>query len=492
MKKQVYSKSIGLMSLILVAFQLSMLTSCDEWLDVKPKTQIESTDMFSSETGFKDALNGVYIKITSSSMYGREMTYGFVDVIGDMYYGVYSNTNYSQAKNHNYTYTGVETMINSIWQNSYNAIATLNEFLNQMEAADKGSFSRDNYNVMKGEALGLRAFLHFDLLRLFAKAPVVDPNAEAIPYVTTYSSQITPTSSVSATLDQVIADLQAAADLLKQSDPIITGREITASDDNGYLMDRQFHMNYYAVKAILARAYLYKGDKSNARQCAQEVINSGKFTWTPVESIATANDSERDRTFTPEQVFALQCDNLYSYIDPTIYGSTLAYSARLYLYSSWLNNIWPTATHSTDWRRVYFITNQGTSSSYNYTSTKLLQEGMNANYTKRMPIIRLPEMYLILAECDVPNAATQLNIIREHRGVTAPVTLTDETALQNEITMEYYREFIHEGQLFYRYKRINADKHYTGYYFRLAAFNPNLYVLPMPAEEIEFGNRNNE
>ncbi|MBR0523781.1 MAG: RagB/SusD family nutrient uptake outer membrane protein, partial [Prevotella sp.] len=358
MKKQLYSKSIGLISLILVAFQLSLLTSCDEWLDVKPKTQIESTDMFSTETGFKDALNGVYIKMSTASMYGREMTYGFLDVIGDAYYSVYSNAVYSAALQHNYTYTGVETMINNIWQNSYNAIATLNEFINQIEAADKASFSRDNYNVLKGEAYGLRAFLHFDLLRLFAKSPAADPNAEAIPYVTTYSFQITPSSTVSATLDQVIADLNTAADLLKQSDPIATGREITASDDNGYLMDRQFHMNYYAVKAILARAYLYKGDTNNARQCAQEVISSGKFTWTPVESIATANDSERDRTFTHEQVFALQCDNLYSYVDPTIWGSSLAYSARLVLYSSWLTKIWPTNTHATDWRYVYFMTNQ--------------------------------------------------------------------------------------------------------------------------------------
>lgn len=490
MKKILYKKGSWLLCAVLITCQLSLFTSCDDWLDVKPKTQIESDDMFSSETGYKDVLNGIYINISSANMYGREMTYGFVDVIGDVYYGIYNNSNYSQALNHNYTYTGVETMINNIWQNTYTSIAMTNELLDQLEKADKSMFARDNYNVIKGEAIGLRAFLHFDILRLFAKAPVVDANASAIPYVTTYSFKITPQSTVTETLDKIIADLQTAADLLKQSDPIITGREITTSDDNGYLLNRQFHMNYYAVKAELARAYLYKGDKSNARQCAQEVINSGKFTWTRVENIATSSDAERDRTFTREHVFALQIDNMDTYVNPTVYSSSDAYWVRLYMSNSWFNNVWPTATHSTDWRRVYFVTNKGTNSSYNYTSTKLWQEGMNERYVKRMPIIRLPEMYLILAECDMANAATQLNIIREHRGVTAPVNITDETAMQDEITLEYFREFYNEGQLFYRYKRINDAIHYGGYYFRKnVSFNTDFYVLPMPAEEIEFGSR---
>ena len=147
-----------------------LLTACDDWLDVKPKTQIESDDMFSSETGFKDVLNGVYVNLSSSDMYGREMTYGLVDIIGDTYYGVYGNTNYSRALSHEYTFTGVEEIINTIWKKSYTTIAMLNELLNQLEQADKSMFGTDNYNVIKGEALGLRAFLHFDILRLFGNA----------------------------------------------------------------------------------------------------------------------------------------------------------------------------------------------------------------------------------------------------------------------------------------------------------------------------------
>ena len=64
-------------------------------------------------------------------------------------------------------------------------------------------------------------------------------------------------------------------------------------------------------------------------------------------------------------------------------------------------------------------------------------------------------------------------------------------ALLDEIGLETYREFINEGKLFYWYKRLNRTTHWGGYYFEnTVQFNPDLYVLPMPEEEIEFGNRN--
>ena len=44
---------------------------CSDWLDVKPRTEIEQEVMFSSEDGFKTALNGVYILLADASLYGK-------------------------------------------------------------------------------------------------------------------------------------------------------------------------------------------------------------------------------------------------------------------------------------------------------------------------------------------------------------------------------------------------------------------------------------
>ena len=307
-----------------------LFSSCEEWLDVKPKSEIEGSELFSTEQGFKDALTGIYTAMSAESLYGREMTYGLVDVIGDAYYSgaIYSGTAYAYARNHQYDQTSVEALINTIWSGCYNVIATINNTLENLEQADSTMFAADNYNVIKGELLGLRAFLHFDLLRLFAPSYAVGAAENAIPYVTTYGYEITPQSTVGEVIDYILTDLEDAVACLETSDPIVTGREITATDDNGYLLNRQFHFNYYAAKATMANVYLYKGDHANARKYALEVIDSGKFPWTSVDNIATSAVADRDRTFTSEQIFALQITDLNDYVLGKVYG-TIQYRVQL-------------------------------------------------------------------------------------------------------------------------------------------------------------------
>lgn len=85
-------------------------------------------------------------------------------------------------------------------------------------------------------------------------------------------------------MGKVLKDLQDAAKCL-ENDPILTGRTVSEIDDNGYLMNRQVHLNYYAVKGLMARVYLYKGDYANAEVCAKEVIGSGCFEWVKQENL---------------------------------------------------------------------------------------------------------------------------------------------------------------------------------------------------------------
>ena len=56
----------------------------------------------------------------------------------------------------------------------------------------------------------------------------------------------------------VLVDLGNAAEYLK-SDPIYTGKAIAETTDNGYLMNRQVHLNYYAVKGLMARTSSQEG-----------------------------------------------------------------------------------------------------------------------------------------------------------------------------------------------------------------------------------------
>ncbi len=65
---------------ITVLFLSLTLTSClNEWLTVNPKTDMTRDDMFSTESGFKDALSGVYIQLKNSAGYGQRLTYTTIE-----------------------------------------------------------------------------------------------------------------------------------------------------------------------------------------------------------------------------------------------------------------------------------------------------------------------------------------------------------------------------------------------------------------------------
>ncbi|MFR7807931.1 MAG: RagB/SusD family nutrient uptake outer membrane protein, partial [Butyricimonas faecihominis] len=152
-----------------------------------PKSDVKSDDLFKDENGFWDVLTGVYSIMVTPSAYGRELSFGYLDVMAQYYDKITSQThNYYKTKGYDYTDTQEETRLKSIWKGHYKAIVNLNVLL---EYADKNKnvfASEQHYRIVKGEAFGLRAFLHFDLLRLFGPSPADGLEQQAIPYADTY------------------------------------------------------------------------------------------------------------------------------------------------------------------------------------------------------------------------------------------------------------------------------------------------------------------
>ena len=63
---------VGLISLLTI-------TSCDKFLTVNPKTEMTQEVLFSSQTGFADALTGVYIQMKGNSIYGQAMSWTTIE-----------------------------------------------------------------------------------------------------------------------------------------------------------------------------------------------------------------------------------------------------------------------------------------------------------------------------------------------------------------------------------------------------------------------------
>ena len=67
------------------AILCSFCWACNSWLDVKPIDKVLEDQLFQSETGFEEALNGIYIELNQSSLYGGDLMFNMVEVLAQRY-----------------------------------------------------------------------------------------------------------------------------------------------------------------------------------------------------------------------------------------------------------------------------------------------------------------------------------------------------------------------------------------------------------------------
>ena len=184
---------------------MTTLAACD-FLDIDTPGIVNRDKMFENEQGFIDAMNGVYASMADADLYGEQLSFGFVDEIAQLYYNDYEANETTLTKTFDLRYRDedVRPQIDAIWSKAYNTIASANSVLDNISGHDFAILPR-----IRGEALTVRAFLHFDLLRLFA--PNIERGDEqAIPYVEHFSISPVERSTVREVYERIVADLTEA------------------------------------------------------------------------------------------------------------------------------------------------------------------------------------------------------------------------------------------------------------------------------------------
>ncbi|WP_293788420.1 RagB/SusD family nutrient uptake outer membrane protein [uncultured Pedobacter sp.] len=450
----------------------AMLTSCKKYLDVNPKSSVSENQLFNSELGFQQALDGVYSLFASQNLFGDNLTMGFTSALAQNY-NIPVNSRFYDTSKFNFNSQEVTGLGNSIWSNGYNAIAGANKVIQNTEKR-RDVLSTSAYSRIRGEAVALRAYMHFELLRLFGPEYVSGLTKKAIPYKKEVNQYTSIPLTTQNTVLAILADLTEAEQLLATSDPVVNGQA-----------NRSIKMNYYAVKALQARVYLFAGDKSRAFAAAKLVVDANKFPFVTFAD-ATAAAESRDRIYITEQIFGLRVANLRNWADPGYFrgASNMRRSSDDYqtLYEA-------RSGGSTDIRYLARIEVDNSNSAGFVFPSKFWQTypgtaPSDNRLDQLVPMIRLAEMYYILAECASTTAdgITYLNVVRENRNITPLATNLSQTNLNNEITKEYQKEFHAEGQLFYYYKRKNI----TRMQFMTSDIPLSNYVLPIPDQELEF------
>ncbi len=466
--------------LITLAMMLFSTTSCDDFLDITPDGQVERDDLLSTQEGVEDALYGVYSQLRNSSLYGQELSFKSIEIMAQTLYCNDNNTHGMDAlSQYDYEHSQNLAIFENVWTVMYNNISNVNSILNS-ENISSGSAL---YNIYKGEALGLRAFMHFDLMRLFCEQFTQNKEASGIPYATEFSLNTPDFETLAKNYEHVIADLLEAEILLANEQAVVS----EYSERTNFLKDRQIHFNLYAVQATLARVYLTMGEKTKAYEYAKKVIDGSGRSLTEKTKVYGDLAGVLSRT---ETIFGVYYADFYSLVNPLLQQTT-TYSSLDLRYD--IEDIYMQELGTgQDFRTSAYFTSIAMGDNQKLRFSKITDSYALNNMTSSRPtdlilginMIRLPEMYYICAETlletDIDKATEYFNAVLTHRGLNE----LDKPLTQELINLERYKELIGEGQIFFNMKRQNLS---ISGYDRIKVYSPSndIYVVPIPESEFE-------
>lgn len=428
------------------------LGSCANKLNIEPVDDISAEKALSTPSDVNNALTGAYTIIAKGALYGTNLV-----MVPDLYAspgylnwtGTFST--YRDISNQNIISTNED--VTRTWTTAYQAINAANTVLEALPIIT----DEDMKSEIEGKALFIRGIMYFELVRLYglpyeAGAANSSPGVPiALKAVTKFDDLIKgiTRSSVADSYAQAEKDLLASISKLAE-----------------------YPSDLAASKAMLARLYLQQGKYDKARDLANDIIESGDFelTATLEEPFRTPNSSEG--------VFEIQQS------EQSNAGSSNDGLATFY--SSYVNktggdvgrgdlsvlNSYYLSFDENDKRRTEMIY-KGDGAKSGWFTRKWY------NYFDNIPVVRLTDLYLMRAECNVrlgtaigDTPLNDINTIRERAG------LEDLTSVNiTSVLAERDKELAFEG---YRLHDLKRTKRNIG----SMPYNSPKLVYPIPYREI--------
>ena len=223
------------------------LSSCDDFMDVEPKTNITTENYYRKVEDAERALIAAYDGWQRSSA-NRGTTFFIASTLmSDECFGGTGNTDGRQYQVINRfdisQSSGDVNIFNGIWGDYYAGIFRCNVLLQKLDAIDWGN-NTSIRNRIEGETRALRAIMYFEMVRLFGNIPLLtEPTVDNLP-------QANPKDVFALIIEDFkFAEANIPADVYPKAN---------ASKNDG-------RMTTYAAKALIARVHLfYKGYENGA------------------------------------------------------------------------------------------------------------------------------------------------------------------------------------------------------------------------------------
>lgn len=405
-----------------------LLWGCDDFTDVDlPKSQLTASAVFEDRVTANAAMTDIYSKIRDNGLLtglpnGLSNELGlYTDELS--FYGELGGAPFYFANNNLLASGGA---IAELWNSSYSQIYAANAVIAGVQQASK--LPQTDRDQLRGEALFVRALLHFYLTNTFG----------AVPYISTTDYTVNRVARRVAERDALLlakADLDAAIALLPES----------------YVTAERVRPNRYAAYALLARVCLYLEQWDEASEAASAVLNQSEvYVW--------ENDLDK--------IFLKDCTTTIWQLMPGVMGDNTKEAPTFSFVTvpppmSALSNSLHGAFEMDDQRKAHWVTivTDGTDS---YAHVFKYKEALNTGSSLEYSIVlRLAEQYLIRAEAramqgDLIGAKEDLNLVRHTAGLgdTEATTASEiAAAVVQERRVELFCEF---GHRFFDLKRRHA------------------------------------
>lgn len=248
----------------------SVMVSCENFLDVPSKTTWGSGSFPTNESQLEGILNGGYDCL--QTVLGSDfIKYG--EARSDNYIIHKFSDTWNQILTNGLHYS----ISGSSWYNFYRVIKQANIVLDNIDAIKAGN-GVENYSSLKGQALTMRAFSYFWIVRIWGDAPLVTKAYTSGHLIENLGRN--PSSEILALIKQ---DLDAAIGLL---------------GSNKY---ERMTFSYAAAQAIRAQVAAWEGDWNAVINAANPVLGGSKISLaTPINNsnykLASLYSTEYDPT----------------------------------------------------------------------------------------------------------------------------------------------------------------------------------------------------
>lgn len=430
-----------LISLIVV---LLIVNACEDKLELSDPERVGPAIVFSSDENVKSALLDAYDGLSSGNLFGGN-TLRNSELLGSGGEVNWSGTFNDPLDIFNKQMTTINAEAANTWIAAYDAINAANNILASLSVVNE-----EDQSQVEGEALFVRGVALFELVRLYGKpysAGNVATNLSVPVMLAEDRNSVAQVSraTVEQVYEQVIDDLETAEGLLK------TGRNNNKASKA-------------ATAAILSRVYLQMSDYEKARDAANRVISSNNY------SLNASYASCFNGVTTTEDIFDIPVSNADGTNSMVTFFAATSAGGRgdIEILSSHLNMY-----EADDDRLALF---------YADPSNGRMRSGKWLNPNGYVKIVRLSEMYLTRAECNLrlstnvgDTPLNDINKVHTRAGLTelASVTLA-------EILLERRIELAHEGHRIHDTKRLQSNVvEGTNVY----AYDHDLLIYPIPQRE---------